>query len=66
MLAYNTDLYRNFSAASRSPHGIAGISVLVDYGKETNEELLKLTIATASIIYKGRRGFALLPREYES
>nr|CDJ84825.1 Carbonic anhydrase domain containing protein [Haemonchus contortus] len=55
MLAYNTDLYRNFSSAFRSPHGIAGISVLVDYGKETNEELLKLTIATASIIYKGQR-----------
>ncbi|KHJ82878.1 carbonate dehydratase, eukaryotic-type [Oesophagostomum dentatum] len=52
MLAYNTDLYRNFSAASSSPHGIAGVSVLVDFGSETNPELLKLTIATASILYK--------------
>ncbi|EYC41425.1 hypothetical protein Y032_0569g75 [Ancylostoma ceylanicum] len=55
MLAYNTDLYRNFSSASRSPHGIAGVSVLVDYGTETNAELLKLTIATASILYKAQR-----------
>lgn len=55
MLAYNSDLYRNFSSASRSPHGIAAISVLVDYGTETNQELLKLTIATASTLYKGQR-----------
>ncbi|VDM64222.1 unnamed protein product [Angiostrongylus costaricensis] len=55
LLAYNTDLYGNFSSASRLPHGIAAISVLVDYGTETNHELLKLTVAAASTIYKGQR-----------
>ena len=30
LLAYNSDLYTNFSSASKSPHGIAGISILVD------------------------------------
>uniref|UniRef100_A0A0K0DLN1 Alpha-carbonic anhydrase domain-containing protein n=1 Tax=Angiostrongylus cantonensis TaxID=6313 RepID=A0A0K0DLN1_ANGCA len=55
LLAYNSDLYRNFSSASRLPHGIAAISVLVDYGTETNHELLKLTVAAASTIYKGQR-----------
>ncbi|KAK6013231.1 carbonate dehydratase, eukaryotic-type [Ostertagia ostertagi] len=40
MLAYNTDLYRNFSSASRSPHGIAGISVLVDSVLEALAEKL--------------------------
>ncbi|GMT18374.1 hypothetical protein PFISCL1PPCAC_9671, partial [Pristionchus fissidentatus] len=73
LLAYNTDLYSNFSVAARSPNGIAGIAVLVEIGPETNEELLKLTVATASIPHKGRRveladlkPWALLPytRDY--
>ncbi|GMS88188.1 hypothetical protein PENTCL1PPCAC_10363, partial [Pristionchus entomophagus] len=55
LLAYNADLYENFSMASHSPNGIAGITVLVEIGPETNEELLKLTIATASIQSKGKR-----------
>ncbi|CAJ0581017.1 unnamed protein product, partial [Mesorhabditis spiculigera] len=55
LLAFNADLYTNFSQASKAPHGIAAISVLVEYGGETNEELLKLTIATASVQYKSQR-----------
>ncbi|CAB3402754.1 unnamed protein product [Caenorhabditis bovis] len=55
LVAFNTDLYANFTAASKSPHGIAILSVLVDFGKETNQELLKLTVATASISYKDQR-----------
>ncbi|PAV78876.1 hypothetical protein WR25_02943 [Diploscapter pachys] len=55
LLAYNSDLYTNFSSASKSPHGIAGISILVDIGSETTEELLKLTIATSSIMYRKQR-----------
>ncbi|GMR39914.1 hypothetical protein PMAYCL1PPCAC_10109, partial [Pristionchus mayeri] len=55
LLAYNADLYENFSMASHSPNGIAGIAVLVEIGPETNEELLKLTVATASIQTKGKR-----------
>ncbi|KAF8356648.1 cah-1 [Pristionchus pacificus] len=55
LLAFNHDLYENFSMAYRSPNGIAGIAVLVEIGPETNEELLKLTVATASIQSKGKR-----------
>ncbi|KJH50763.1 carbonate dehydratase, eukaryotic-type [Dictyocaulus viviparus] len=55
LLAYNIDLYNDFTSASHSPHGIAAISVLVDYGDKTNEELLKLTMASAGIMYKGQR-----------
>ncbi|CZR14518.1 Alpha-carbonic anhydrase domain-containing protein [Caenorhabditis elegans] len=55
LVAYNTDLYPNFTSASKSPHGIAILSVLVDFGPETNQELIKLTIATASISYKDQR-----------
>uniref|UniRef100_A0A1I7XAK1 Alpha-carbonic anhydrase domain-containing protein n=1 Tax=Heterorhabditis bacteriophora TaxID=37862 RepID=A0A1I7XAK1_HETBA len=59
ILAYNTDLYANFSSASHSPHGIAAVSVLVDvslrFGIETNPELLKLTIATASVLHRDQR-----------
>ncbi|ULU03187.1 hypothetical protein L5515_005482 [Caenorhabditis briggsae] len=55
LVAFNTDLYPNFTAASKSPHGIAILSVLVDFGAQTNQELTKLTIATASISYKDQR-----------
>ncbi|EFP01178.1 CRE-CAH-1 protein [Caenorhabditis remanei] len=55
LVAFNTDLYPNFTAASKSPHGIAILSVLVDFGTQTNQELIKLTVATASISYKDQR-----------
>ncbi|KAK0418366.1 hypothetical protein QR680_013523 [Steinernema hermaphroditum] len=53
LVAINTDLYANYSAASRAPHGLAGISVMVELGRQTNEELLKITMATASATFKG-------------
>uniref|UniRef100_A0A1I7Y0N2 Alpha-carbonic anhydrase domain-containing protein n=1 Tax=Steinernema glaseri TaxID=37863 RepID=A0A1I7Y0N2_9BILA len=53
LVAINTDLYANYSAASKAPHGLAGISVMVELGARTNEELLKVTVATASIPFKG-------------
>uniref|UniRef100_F1LBD3 Carbonic anhydrase-like protein 2 n=1 Tax=Ascaris suum TaxID=6253 RepID=F1LBD3_ASCSU len=55
MIAFNSDLYRNFSSAVASPHGIAALSLLVQIGKKTNEELLKMTIATSSIRFKRKR-----------
>lgn len=55
LVAFNTDLYPNFTTASKSPHGIAILTVLVDFGSQTNQELTKLTIATASISYKDQR-----------
>uniref|UniRef100_A0A8R1DW99 Alpha-carbonic anhydrase domain-containing protein n=1 Tax=Caenorhabditis japonica TaxID=281687 RepID=A0A8R1DW99_CAEJA len=55
LVAFNTDLYPNFTTAAKSPHGIAILSVLVDFGAETNQELLKLTIAAASITYRNQR-----------
>ncbi|CAI5446699.1 unnamed protein product [Caenorhabditis angaria] len=55
LVAFNTDIYPNFTTASKSPHGIAILSILVDFGEETNMELLKMTIATASVTYKDKR-----------
>ncbi|VDK55002.1 unnamed protein product [Anisakis simplex] len=55
IIAFNSDLYRNFSTAVVSPHGIAALSLLVQIGKNTNEELLKITIATASVPFKRKR-----------
>uniref|UniRef100_A0AC35U4X9 Alpha-carbonic anhydrase domain-containing protein n=1 Tax=Rhabditophanes sp. KR3021 TaxID=114890 RepID=A0AC35U4X9_9BILA len=54
MLAYNVDLYDNFTDALTKPRGILAISVIVDIGKRTNSELRKLSVASQSIIYKGQ------------
>ncbi|CAJ0942985.1 unnamed protein product, partial [Mesorhabditis belari] len=55
LLAFNADLYANFSQASRSTHGIAAIAVLVEFGPETNAELLRLTVAALSVQFKNQR-----------
>ncbi|TKR65143.1 hypothetical protein L596_025593 [Steinernema carpocapsae] len=54
-MGINTDLYANYSMASKAPHGLMGISIMVEIGPETNEELLKITMATASVIFKGQQ-----------
>ncbi|CAJ0931018.1 unnamed protein product, partial [Mesorhabditis belari] len=59
LLAFNADLYANFSQASRSTHGIAAIAVLVEFGPETNAELLRLTVAALSVQFKNQRWIVL-------
>uniref|UniRef100_A0A0N5BCN6 Alpha-carbonic anhydrase domain-containing protein n=1 Tax=Strongyloides papillosus TaxID=174720 RepID=A0A0N5BCN6_STREA len=54
MLAFNSDLYDNFTDALSKPRGILAISIIVDIGKQTNPELRKLSVASQSIIYKGQ------------
>ncbi|VDN53247.1 unnamed protein product [Dracunculus medinensis] len=53
LMAYNADLYENFTDAMTKPHGLLAISIIVDIGKVTNSELRRLTIASQSIKYKG-------------
>ncbi|MFH4975321.1 hypothetical protein AB6A40_002030 [Gnathostoma spinigerum] len=52
-LAYNTDLYANFSEAMSQPRGLLAIAIIIDIGTITNTELRKLTVASQSITYKG-------------
>uniref|UniRef100_A0A7E4V5G9 Alpha-carbonic anhydrase domain-containing protein n=1 Tax=Panagrellus redivivus TaxID=6233 RepID=A0A7E4V5G9_PANRE len=52
MLAYNSDLYENFTQAMIQPKGLLGVSVIVDIGDQSNAELRKLTVASQSITYK--------------
>ncbi|CAD6198208.1 unnamed protein product [Caenorhabditis auriculariae] len=55
LLAYNSDLYANFSVAMTSPRGLLAIAVIVDIGPQTSVELRRLTVASQSIIYKGMK-----------
>uniref|UniRef100_A0AC34R7B3 Alpha-carbonic anhydrase domain-containing protein n=2 Tax=Panagrolaimus sp. JU765 TaxID=591449 RepID=A0AC34R7B3_9BILA len=59
-LAYNYDLYENFSQAMTEPRGLLGISIIVDIGEVTNPELRRLTVASQSITYKDQK--TVLPR----
>ncbi|KAK0396223.1 hypothetical protein QR680_001626 [Steinernema hermaphroditum] len=52
LIAYNTDLYANFTEAMTQPRGLLAIAVIVDIGDVTNIELRKLTVASQSITYK--------------
>lgn len=40
LVAFNTDLYPNFTSAAKSPHGIAILSVLVDVSLQVPIETL--------------------------
>ncbi|CAD6188220.1 unnamed protein product [Caenorhabditis auriculariae] len=53
LISFNTDLYANFSMASKSPHGLAAVAILADFGPTTNSELAKLTTAVPSIRFQG-------------
>ncbi|VDM50528.1 unnamed protein product [Toxocara canis] len=55
LIAYNTDLYTNFTEAMSQPHGLLAIAIIVDIGTVTNTELRKLTVASQSITYKGSK-----------
>ncbi|CAJ0557933.1 unnamed protein product, partial [Mesorhabditis spiculigera] len=69
LLAYNAELYANFSQAVSQPRGVVAIGIIVDIGKTTNPELRRLTVASQSVTYKGSKTHlhrfhpaALLPR----
>ncbi|KAE9551868.1 hypothetical protein FO519_004917 [Halicephalobus sp. NKZ332] len=55
LLAYNYDLYENFSQAMTEPKGLLGISIIVDIGEVSNVELRKLTVASQSVTYKNSK-----------
>uniref|UniRef100_A0A1I7YH83 Alpha-carbonic anhydrase domain-containing protein n=1 Tax=Steinernema glaseri TaxID=37863 RepID=A0A1I7YH83_9BILA len=52
LIAYNTDLYTNFTEAMTQPRGLLAIAVIVDIRDVTNTELRKLTVASQSVTYK--------------
>uniref|UniRef100_A0A914S4L5 Alpha-carbonic anhydrase domain-containing protein n=1 Tax=Parascaris equorum TaxID=6256 RepID=A0A914S4L5_PAREQ len=58
LIAYNTDLYTNFSEAMTQPRGLLAVAVIVDIGTTTTTELRKLTVASQSITYKAYVTFA--------
>ncbi|CAJ0963441.1 unnamed protein product, partial [Mesorhabditis belari] len=69
LLAYNSELYDNFTQALSKPRGLLAIGIIVDIGHTTNPELRRLTVASQSITYKGTKTpltrfhpAALLPR----
>uniref|UniRef100_A0A8R1IQX3 Alpha-carbonic anhydrase domain-containing protein n=1 Tax=Caenorhabditis japonica TaxID=281687 RepID=A0A8R1IQX3_CAEJA len=49
LLAYNSDLYANFTVAMTSPRGLLAVSVIIDVGKTTSTELRRLTVASQSL-----------------
>ncbi|VDO60238.1 unnamed protein product [Haemonchus placei] len=55
LLAYNIDLYTNYSQAVTQPRGLLAIAVIVDIGTVTEVTLRRLTVASQSITYKGMR-----------
>ncbi|KAM3718761.1 putative carbonic anhydrase-like protein [Dirofilaria immitis] len=69
LLAYNTDLYANFTEAMSQSRGLLAISIIVDLGVVSNTELRRLTVASQSITYKGTKtilrrfnAYGLLPQ----
>jgi hypothetical protein len=53
-MGYNADLYENYSTASSSPHGLAGVSVMIQTGQLSNLELRRITDAAMNIKYGGQ------------
>ncbi|GMS86964.1 hypothetical protein PENTCL1PPCAC_9139, partial [Pristionchus entomophagus] len=69
LLAYNSDLYENFTIAESQPRGLLAIAIIVDIGQTTHPELLRMTKASHGVTYKGNtiamrklRPAALLPK----
>ncbi|KAK6738908.1 hypothetical protein RB195_020790 [Necator americanus] len=55
LLAYNIDLYTNYSQAVTQPRGLLAIAVIIDIGDTTEVALRRLTVASQSITYKGMK-----------
>ena len=60
ILGYNSDLYDNETTASKLPHGLTAISVLLQVGDMSNVEMRKITKAARNIRYGGRITFSIL------
>ncbi|XP_064609440.1 carbonic anhydrase-related protein 10-like [Liolophura sinensis] len=54
IMAYNCDLYDNFTQAEKSPHGIAGIAVFVQVGTSENEEFDVLAHSMSKVRFQGQ------------
>ena len=64
ILGYNADLYDNETTASKSPHGLTAISVLLQVGDMSNVEMRKITKAARNIRYGGRIVLILLCNQW--
>ena len=64
ILGYNADLYDNETTASKSPHGLTAISVLLQVGDMSNVEMRKITKAARNIRYGGRIFLILLCNQW--
>ena len=53
-MGYNADLYDNETAASKLPHELTAISVLLQVGDMSNVEMRKITKAARNIRYGGK------------
>ena len=63
-MGYNADLYDNETTASKSPHGLTAISVLLQVGDMSNVEMRKITKAARNIRYGGRIVLILLCNQW--
>ncbi|CAK5090997.1 unnamed protein product [Meloidogyne enterolobii] len=54
LLAYNSDLYENFTQAQSQPRGLLAVGIIVDIGDKTNVELKRLAKAAINIKYRNQ------------
>uniref|UniRef100_A0A915NT84 Alpha-carbonic anhydrase domain-containing protein n=1 Tax=Meloidogyne floridensis TaxID=298350 RepID=A0A915NT84_9BILA len=54
LLAYNSDLYENFTQAQSQPRGLLAVGIIVDIGDRTNVELKRLAKAAINIKYRNQ------------
>uniref|UniRef100_A0A915MZN1 Alpha-carbonic anhydrase domain-containing protein n=1 Tax=Meloidogyne javanica TaxID=6303 RepID=A0A915MZN1_MELJA len=54
LLAYNSDLYENFTQAQSQPRGLLALGIIVDIGDRTNVELKRLAKAAINIKYRNQ------------
>ncbi|KAL7075868.1 hypothetical protein ACQ4LE_005073 [Meloidogyne hapla] len=54
LLAFNSDLYENFTQAQSQPRGLLAVGIIVDIGDRTNTELKRLAKAAINIRYRNQ------------
>lgn len=54
LLAYNSDLYKNFTHAVHSPHGLATVAIFATIGDKPNNEFEVLSKEFQNILFKGQ------------
>ncbi|XP_064609178.1 putative carbonic anhydrase-like protein 1 [Liolophura sinensis] len=55
LMAYNCELYDNFTQAERSPHGLSGLAIFVQIGKKEHEDFDVIAHAMKKVRFKGQR-----------